>query len=353
MKSIVLFGYGRFIRLQTFKFTANPDETIIAYLCNNNTCHASHQNSAPRQVFLCKPMQFSKPPLSIQDQIDLLRARGLTINNETRAAKYLSNISYYRLSAYTLPFQKSHDANHAFENGATFEKVLNLYLFDRELRLIVFDAIERTEIAFRTQLINQYCFAHGAHWYEDPSHFHNNYLYSKSLQKLDDEIDRSGEVFIKHYRVKYTTPMRPPVWMSFEVASMGTLSKIYSDLKMSGAKKRISDHFMLGHPKVLVSWMHSMCYVRNICAHHSRLWNRVLTLKPLLLTNPRQRWLSNNNIQVNKLFAFLSCLLYLRKVVNPKTTFAHKIRQVLRRFPEIDPTKMGFPKGWENEPMWK
>jgi abortive infection bacteriophage resistance protein len=298
-------------------------------------------------------MQFSKPSLSILDQIKRLTDRGLKVHNMQRAEKYLSNISYYRLSAYTLPFQKLNDPNHYFETDATFEKVLNSYLFDRELRLIVFDAIERTEIAFRTQLINQYCFAHGSHWYEDPSHFYNNYCYSKNLQKLDEEIDRSGEVFIKHYKTKYTTPNRPPVWMSFEVASMGTLSKIYSDLKMSAAKKRVSDHFMLGHPKVLQSWMHSLCYVRNICAHHSRLWNRVLTLKPVLPTNHKQQWLMNSNIQVNKLYAFLSCLLYMRKVVNPKTSFAYKIRHVLQKFPEIDSAKMGFPAGWEKEPLWK
>lgn len=156
-------------------------------------------------------MQFSKPPLSIPDQIALLKKRGLQIKDEQRAEKYLSNISYYRLSAYTLPFQMQGDQNHNFIAGTSFEQVLNLYLFDRTLRLLIFDAIERTEIAIRTQLINQYCGAHGTHWFEDPAHFHSNYKYSKSLQKLDDETDRSNEVFISHHKSKYTAPTPPPV----------------------------------------------------------------------------------------------------------------------------------------------
>lgn len=140
--------------------------------------------------------------------------------------------------------------------------------------------------------------------------------------------------------------------MSFEIASIGLLSKIYRDLKMSACKKLISDHFKLGHPKVLESWIHSLSYVRNICAHHSRLWNRVLTLKPTLPTNTKEQWLINTNIQGNKLYAFLCCLIYMRKVVNPKTSFARKIKKLLLDFPDIDPSRMGFPAGWENEPLW-
>jgi abortive infection bacteriophage resistance protein len=298
-------------------------------------------------------MQFPKLPLIISDQINLLKARGLNFPDEDRAKKYLSNISYYRLSAYSLPFQVHGDTNHTFIPNIEFDQILELYLFDRELRLIIFDAIERTEIALRTQIINQFCTAYGAHWFEDPIHFHNNYKYSKNLAKLDEEIDRSSEVFIKHYKNKYTNPARPPVWMCFEIASMGLLSKIYSDLKMSQAKKNVAFHFKLGHPNVLESWMLSISYVRNICAHHSRIWNRVLTLKPMLPNITGNIWLVNRNIQGNKLYAFLCILLYMRKVVNPNSSFAVKIKSLLHKYPNVDPTRMGFPIDWDNEPIWK
>ncbi|MCU0432064.1 MAG: Abi family protein [Bacteroidia bacterium] len=246
-------------------------------------------------------MQFSKPPLPVNDQLLLLQSRGLIIPDTAKAQKYLSNISYYRLSAYSIAFQNPASASHEFKAGVAFDDVLNLYLFDRELRIILFDAIERTEISFRTQLVNQFSINHHAHWFEDSALFANNYHYTKNLQKLDEELARSGEVFIKHYRNKYTLPARPPAWMSFEVASMGLLSKFYRDLKMCQAKKDIAAHYGLPHPKILESWLLSMSYVRNICAHHARLWNRTLILKPTLPRNTKYVWLQDTTVLPAKL----------------------------------------------------
>ncbi|MEQ9286360.1 MAG: Abi family protein [Cyclobacteriaceae bacterium] len=256
-------------------------------------------------------MKYTKPALSIAQQVELLESRGVTVENKSKAENYLSNISYYRLSAYLLPFQDRTFAGNRYNNGVTFDDILNLYLFDRELRLLIFDIIERLEVAFRTQIIYQYSNDYGAWWYEDPKHFINNYHYSKNLARIDEEIERSNEVFIKHYRNKYTSPQRPPAWMTFEVITMGLLSKVFRNLEITDAKKRIARHFKLPTPYVLESWMHSITYVRNLCAHHSRLWNRTLTLKPQLLRKPKNAWLSSNNVNPSKLFAFLSCSLYL------------------------------------------
>jgi abortive infection bacteriophage resistance protein len=298
-------------------------------------------------------MKYSKPALSISKQVDLLESRGLKVIDKDKAEYYLSNISYYRFSAYLLPFQHRNPNQHKFNGSVTFEKILDLYLFDRELRLLVFDIIERLEIAFRTQIIYQYSHEYGAWWYEDPTHFTNNYQYSRNLAKVDEEIERSSEVFIDHYKSKYTTPQRPPAWMTFEVISMGLLSKVFRNLKNSSAKKEIAKHFMLPNPYILESWMHSITYVRNLCAHHSRLWNRTLTLKPQLLRNSKNVWLSNNNINPNKLFAFLSCSLYLLKVVNPKTRTGKHFRELLNKYPKVNVRAMGFPSNWEKEELWK
>ena len=95
-------------------------------------------------------MLFIKPPTSYQQQIDLLIARGISIENHDRARCFLSHLNYYRLSAYWLPFEREH-ANHQFKPGTTFDSVVEHYDFDRELRLLIMDAIERFEVSLKGQ----------------------------------------------------------------------------------------------------------------------------------------------------------------------------------------------------------
>ena len=101
-------------------------------------------------------VRYTKPALTFEEQIALLKSRGLVIDDEQRATRHLSNVSYYRMSAYMLSFKKL-DANEnvldEFEEGTTWDNVYDLYKFDRKLRLLIFDAIERIEIALRTQVI--------------------------------------------------------------------------------------------------------------------------------------------------------------------------------------------------------
>ncbi|MFN8304424.1 MAG: Abi family protein [Saprospiraceae bacterium] len=193
-------------------------------------------------------MRYRKPPLPVSDQITLLENRGLLIPDHAKAAHYLSNISYYRLRAYTYPFQNNQDPNHPFRPGTTFDQILDVYLFDRALRILVFDAIERIEIALRTQIIHQFALIHGSHWHENPALYNRVDLFIKDMGNLNNEMQRSSEVFIKHYFRKYTSPPNPPAWMSLEVTSMGLLSKIYENLKINAEKKAVAAHFGLGHP---------------------------------------------------------------------------------------------------------
>jgi len=298
-------------------------------------------------------MQFSKPPLSISDQMQLLKSRGMLIPDRNHAEQVLSNISYYRLRAYMMSFQNPADPNHSFKPGTTFNQIIDLYSFDRELRLLVFDATERIEIALRTQIIYQFSLQHGAWWFEDPSLYINNYIYSRNLAKLDEELDRSQEVFIGHYKSKYTSPQRPPAWMSLEVTSMGLLSKLYRELRISPAKKAVARHFGLGHPKVLESWMQSFSYVRNICAHHSRLFNRVLTVKPTYPTNTANPWLMDTDFHHAKVYGLLSCAVYLLKTIQPDTTIPSRLKDLLIQYPQIRPHQLGMSADWENEQLWR
>jgi len=169
--------------------------------------------SAPGRVFFLAKMRYSKPPLPISDQIDALERRGMVFSDKGEAAHYLSHISYYRLRAYTFPYQNNADPDHPFWHPITFERVLNDYIFDGKLRVIVFDALEKIEVALRTQIIYQYSVAYGSHWYQTPSHFRKIHLFNADIQRLDKELDRSQEEFIKHYKSKYTIPARPLGWL--------------------------------------------------------------------------------------------------------------------------------------------
>lgn len=295
-------------------------------------------------------MIYSKPFLSIEDQIKLLQSRGLVVQDIDKAKNYLSNISYYRLSAYMLPL-KVHESDD-FLSGTTFEDVLSLYLFDREFRLLVFDLIERLEVAFRTQIIYHPAFGGGAFWYENDAYFNDVGTWHKNLEAIDLEVSRAREVFKDHFTSKYTAQNRMPAWMIFELTSLGSMSKIYKNLKMSQAKKDISTHFGVSNPYILESWMQSITYVRNICAHHSRLWNRILTIKPKVLSTPANQWISGSPPN-DKTYYFLCCGLYLLKAINPRTRFVNQLKMLLKRYPNLPMESMGFPNDWEDDKFWK
>ncbi len=297
-------------------------------------------------------MKYKKPPLTIAQQIQTLKDRGLIIEDEERASRYLSFISLYRLRAYTYPFQNNAVIDQPFYNDITFNNILQTYLFDRKLRLLVFDAIERIEIAFRTQIIYQYSINFGANWYEDKNLFRNDYFFNRDLILVDKELKRSNEVFIKHYKNKYTDPKRPPAWMTFEIFSMGLLSKIYENLQISDEKKSIARKFGLNHPKVLESWMHSLSVIRNICAHHSRLWNRELPATMKLPKKIATVWLKNTDFPRGKMYLALSGMLYLLNTIIPHNHFKSKFKTLIVQYPDIPLRQMGFPNEWEKEQLW-
>ena len=163
-------------------------------------------------------MRFAKPAISIDDQLTLLRCRGMIIDDAATARHYLSHISYYRLRAYWLPFElPTEDGDHAFRPVTTFEDVLSLYVFDRQLRLLVMDAIERVEVSLRAQWAHHMAMTYGPHGYLDQSLYNREDHHAKAVATLTDEFKRSRDTFSEHYRRKYSRPQLPPIWMAVEV----------------------------------------------------------------------------------------------------------------------------------------
>lgn len=310
---------------------------------------------------------YNKTPLSFTDQLELLKSRGLCVDDEPKALSYLQEISYYRLSAYFLPYQAKKDT---FNSGTTFKQIIDTYSFDRELRLLVFDCIERIEVAIRTQIIYQMALHYkDSHWQDNQSLFIKPF-YNKVGIKVDPfsefqaiiskaKTARTPEVFIQHYLNNYSSPANPPSWMCFELLTIGEMSNIYRGLADNSDKKRIATFFDL-HPTVFTSWLHCLTYVRNICAHHSRLWNKELAIKPELLLSPKGGWIApafNNN---KRLFYFLCVLKYLLLRANPGNNLKAKLENLFAKFPTVPIQYTGIPadpKGvmlpWQNEPLWK
>ena len=299
-------------------------------------------------------MQYTKPAISIPQQLALLQSRGLAITDIGEAERTLARLSYYRLSAYFLSCQTPGDPTHAFRPGTTFTETLRLYEFDEELRLLVFRATGTVEVALRAQLAYHNSLLLGPHWYEISTAAISAYRFQENLSSLDKDLTRASEIFLDHYRATYTNPTRPPSWMSLEVASFGLTSKFINNLRSSPASVGIGAYFGVDEI-VLKSWTRMLSYVRNVCAHHARLWNRTLTVKPKLPRRTIHRWLANPRIADDRLYSVLAVATYLLTSIEPVAgqRFKKDLRALLQTYPGVPVAVMGFPIGWERDVFWQ
>ena len=295
-------------------------------------------------------ISYSKQLISFTDQITLLKQRGMVLGNETKALHLLQNISYYRLSGYWYPLLADKQ-RHIFKPGSTFEAAYNIYKFDSELRKLIIAELEKIEVAVRTQTAYILSTQYHAHWFEDSSLFSNPVRHTKVLAKIEEEYNRSDEEFITAFKAKYSDHF-PPNWMTMEIASFGTLSILYGNLQPGRAKRSIAAYFGLPDT-VFASWLHCIVYVRNICAHHSRLWNKILSIRPLMPRSPRNTFIALPASGTQQTYFVLSMIIYLLNTVNPNHSFISRFKELLNRYPSIDVRAMGFPINWENEKLWE
>lgn len=299
-------------------------------------------------------MRFVKPALTIAEQIALLERRGMAIPDRPRAEHYLRHISYYRLRAYWLPFEQPAPVNgdHMFRAGTSFEDALSVYVFDRHLRLLVMDAIERIEVSLRGGWAHHLAIKYGSHGYIDVALYGRVDHHTKALASLKEEIERSRDTFIVHYNRKYDDPKLPPVWMVAEVMSLGQLSKWLGNLKLRADRQAIAKPYGLDE-SVLVSLAHHLTYVRNICAHHGRLWNKQFTVTMAVPNSPGALKLAMNTNATRKLYNTLATIGYLIGIIAPGSEWRKHLIDLLASCPLADPASMGFPAGWEAMPAWK
>ncbi len=315
-------------------------------------------------------MLYSKPPLSIAEQIELLKTRKLSIETDAdlkTIEKQLNRISYQRLKSYFVSFylpQQDTGFKKEFKPATHFDKVIQLYDFDFAMRLLIFDYTSQIEIALRTQLVNVYSLRHGATWFLDKANFvvkiidqttgydsHDDLI---SFIKTDCHKD-CDHPFVKQYFNHYSIPPNaelPPSWITMESISFGKLSKIYKQLKSSEEKRNIASYFGT-IPDYLESWLAALSYIRNICAHHGLLWRRNLVKQPMLPTKKNRRLIDANiPIDVRKLFVTLCCLQQLVKSTSMHNTLKSRLQLLFEQYPDIDIQKMGFYTDWDKEKIW-
>ena len=297
-------------------------------------------------------MIYNKQLLSLQQQIDILKQRGLHIENDDEAKNALDTISYFRLAGYWR-LMETDKQQHIFKPGSRFMQVMSLYHFDEELRLLVFAAIQHIEVAVRAWMIRIFAERHGAFWFMEPTLAESNTLFSGNLRNLQEELNRSEDEYIQEHFRKYDTPSMPPVWKTMEVASMGTLSKLYSNMNDSAAKKAVSRGFMIPKFEYMRSWLRCITVVRNICAHHARLWNAVIVVNPSLPNRLPCAWITNRRLIADKLYPHLCYIAYWLNNIRPDNTFREDLKALLTKYPNVDPAAMGFARNWREEPLWK
>lgn len=299
-------------------------------------------------------MIYTKRTFTIQEQIAQLRERGMVIDDEETARRYLEHVSYYRLAGYWWPMQ-SDKTNHIFKQGSTFGNVVQLYDFDRELRLIVFNAIEKIEISLRTKLIYHLSHEFDAWWFQNTAIFIDTMALVETLTSMQEEVCRSKDTFIKEHKSKYRDDQRfPPAWKTLELTSFGSLSKLYGNLRSDvKAKDIIAAELGAVNHTYLPGWLQGIAQIRNFCAHHSRLWNKNIPTAPKILSKPPYRWVNDVPRDTQRIYLHLCIMRYMLNIIAPENNLHTQLRQLLEKYPSVDPNALGFKTGWTSEPLWQ
>lgn len=281
----------------------------------------------------------------------MLKQRGLCFEDEAEASIRLRNISYFRLASYWKPMEQD-KVRHIFKTDATFERALTLYDFDKELRNLLFAAIQAIEIGLRSRVIQTVSSRYGAFWFADETLFTDHAIFCNCLTSLQNEIARSKEDFLTEHFDKYDQPPYPPAWKALEVSSFGTLSKLYCNIADNDVKKQIARDLGLPQHLYLESWVKCLSVLRNCIAHHARIWNRKFPWKPQLPRRLRHSWIDKPTPR-ERLYAQLCCIAYLLDTIQPYNPFKPRLKSLIVQYSTVDTRAMGFPDSWQEEQLWK
>lgn len=296
-------------------------------------------------------INFDKSYTSSSEIVSILQERGLVIDNHEQAIQYLTHIGYYRFSAYLYPFLLQPKEEHRFKTGSRFTSAMSLYRFDKKLRMFLFNEIEKIEVALRSCIANVVAEETGnIFWMTDKAVFANEEKFNRTMALVDKELKSSKEDFIKHFKEKYANDY-PPAWMLVEILPLGVVTRIYENIADNALRKKIAAHFYLPVP-VFCSWITIITLVRNTCCHHSRVWNKENAIAPMSLKKIQRPWISKD-ISASRIFYDICILKWFVDIISPANDMKEHLKELLTNHPSVDIAAMGFPKNWEEEPLWR
>lgn len=273
---------------------------------------------------------------SYDELLDILKNRGLIINDRLYALSILKRISYYRLSAYSLSLRK----NDTFYNNVTFENIVELYKFDEEFRQLILNYSSIIEISFRNHIAHYHSEKYGPLGYLDSNNFEDTQSHSVFINKLEDAIDRSDDVFVYHHKTDKGCVF--PFWVAIESSTFGELSKCFKNLH-SEDKTKISKTYIGRSRKYVENWLQCCTYVRNIAAHGGRFYNRKLKSCPVKLSKSIKTSIDNTSP-----FAFVIALYNLLETDDSKESLVNGIEMIIAKYPFANIKHLGFPQDWKN-----
>ncbi|MEQ8175854.1 MAG: Abi family protein [Syntrophomonadaceae bacterium] len=280
-----------------------------------------------------------QPPITIEKQIDNLKELGLVITDEECARAFLNDVSYFRLiKAYSLNLKPK---NGNYNEGITFQHIVDLYLFNSNFRQLLFPQIERIEINLRCRLSNYFSNKYGLLGHENAANFADANFHKEFLNEIDEEIDRNKKApFVRNFRQNYVDG-KIPFYALIELFSFGTLSKFFKNMKNED-KKNVAVTFGIGYT-YFESWIESIAFVRNICAHYGRLYNAKLVKTPTLYKQYSQDKIGNNRI-----FGVLLCIKHILPMDRHWQDYVDTIEMLFDKYSSVNKALMGFPENWKN-----
>ena len=306
-----------------------------------------------------------KPATTISEQIETLRERGMQVD-EQLAWQWLSNVSYYRLSAYWYPARKLDDDGtrlDEFDNGISFADVVALYEADRKLRTLLFDAIERIETTMRTRIGDCLCMTDPV-FYQNSANFRPTFRHKQWLETADERISRMSRrsEAIQHYCDVYNSQF--PFWVLAEVLDFSDLSRMFDGMRVRdqqtiaeslGIRINLNSLSRNQQEKAkkqspLARWLQQFAIVRNTCAHHGRLWNKSFTPAPTSALKSQTKFSALPARQSERIFGAIVVMSHLLRVTSPGTTWPDKVSRLLveefLQNPLVRTPSLGIPEEW-------
>ncbi|KEZ15213.1 Abortive infection system protein AbiD/AbiF-like protein [Lactiplantibacillus plantarum] len=285
--------------------------------------------------------KYNRAATTINQQIDILFSRDLNIVNSPETAQKIENIGYFKFKGYCVPFYDSKDH---FRPNTSFDDIYDSYMFDQKLHMLLLSLIMRVETQIKSKLGSYIALKYGPLAYIDDDFFKSTEYRTDFLSKIKDDENQANtrnELYAKHYQEVYDDTF--PIWVAFEMCSLGTLSKFFSDMKTVDQKEFSRTTFNNPNNNRVENWLHYLTLVRNCCAHNSRTFSRRYSTHPTFRSSDIRFC---PNLRENTTFPILYILKELCSSSNYFSSCMFDLKHYSEAYPSANLVNWGFPDNW-------